>query len=144
VDHTTPDFWIEILEELLLLVDEVVCDPRAKAAAALRGIQDSRSAVLSVSGGYDVPLLGQRRDDAARGALVEEEPAGERTEAHRAVFGERFERVTLRHRNVVAADPIAIAKLVDTNQVRDGGLEGLGVSIQCGFRLCCRSHHSCQ
>jgi hypothetical protein len=46
------------------------------------------------------------------------------------MFDERFQGVALRHRDVVAADAIAVAKLIDADQIGDGGLELRGISIE--------------
>jgi hypothetical protein len=45
------------------------------------------------------------------------------------MLDQSLKRVALRHRNVVAANPVAISELVDTDQIRDGCLERLGVAI---------------
>ena len=46
------------------------------------------------------------------------------------MLDQRFERVTLRDRNVVTANPVAIAELVDTDQIRHRRLKGLSVAIE--------------
>ena len=83
---------------------------------------------------FDVALLHQGAHDAAGRALVEEQALGQRTEAQRAVLDQRLEGIALRHRDVVAADAIAIAELVDTHEICDGGLQGPGVAVEGGGR----------
>jgi len=129
-----PNPWIKILQELLLLIDKVVRDPHAEAPTLARGVQGSRPSVLRVSSLRHVAFLHQRRDDAARRALVEEQSIGECVKPHRAMIDQGFQRIALRDRDVVAADAVAITKLVDADKIRDCGLEGGGVSVERGVR----------
>jgi hypothetical protein len=142
--HTTPNVWIQILQELLLLIDQVVRDSRAETPAFSRSVQGSRPAVLRISPLHDIPLLHQRRHDAARGALVEEQSIGECAEAQRAVLDQGFQRIALRDRNIVAADAVAISKLVHAHKIRDGRLEGDGVPLEWRIRVFLSSlRHGC-
>ena len=92
-------------------------------------MQSCRTSVGDVWALLDVPLLHQGVHHTARRALVEEETLRQFAQADRSMLDQRFERMALRHRNVVAANPVAIAELVDTDQIRDRCLEGLGVAI---------------
>jgi hypothetical protein len=46
------------------------------------------------------------------------------------VLDQRLQCVALRNRDIVAADAIAIAELVDPDQVGHGRLKGLGVALK--------------
>src|SRR5690606_27761443 len=62
-------------------------------------------------------------DHAARGALVQVQVRGEVVEGERAALDQGFQRVALRDRDVVAADAVAVAELVDADQVGQRPLE---------------------
>ncbi len=78
----------------------------------------------------DISLTNEAADHAAGGALIEEQPLGQRAEADGTVLDERLERIALRHRDVVATDAVAIPKLIDTDEVRDGGVQSDRVAVE--------------
>ena len=75
------DVGIEILQQLFLLVDEIVRDARAEPLALPRGTQGCGATILGVRALLDVSLPNQGADDAAGGALVQEQPVRQRPEA---------------------------------------------------------------
>ena len=117
--HARTNVRIEILQQLFLLVDEIVCDARAEPLALPRGAQRCGATILGVRALFDVSLSNQGADDAAGGALVQEQPLRQRTQAHRPVLDDRLERVALRDRDVVAADAVAVPKLIDADEIGD-------------------------
>jgi len=50
------------------------------------------------------------------------------------VLDQRLERVALGDGDVVAADPVSIAKLIDPHQIGDCGLEIGSIAIESRFR----------
>ena len=129
-DHSVSNLGIEILQELLLLRDEIVGDARAESLALRVACRVVARPSLASARCSTYPFLTSVRDDAAGRALVEEQPLRERTEPHRAVLHERLERVALGDRDVVAADAIAVAELVDADQVGDGRVQRGGIAIE--------------
>ena len=122
--HARSNVRIEILQELFLLVDQIVCDARAEPLALPRGAQRRGATVFGIRALLDVSLPNQGADDAAGGALVQEQPLRQRTEAQRTVLDDRLERVALRHRDVVAADAVAVPKLIDADEIGDRLVQG--------------------
>ena len=62
------------------------------------------------------------------------------------VLDERLERVALRHRDVVAADTVAVAKLIDADKIGDRLVQGERVAVErrlLGIRRWCRARHCC-
>ena len=121
----------EILQQLLLLLDQIVGDARVQPAAARRGVElqwradpsplraARRSAFFtSVPTTRLVVLLSRNSRSASAPSRIG------------PVLDQRLERVALRDRDVVAADAIAVAELVDADQIGDGGLEGGGVAVK--------------
>ena len=86
--------------------------------------------ILGVRALLDVSLPNQGADDAAGGALVQEQPVRQRAEAHGTVLDDRLERVALRHRHVVAADAVAVAKLVDADKIGDRLVQAASVAVE--------------
>ena len=100
--------------------------PRVVACRAVARRSDSSRSLLHVT------LLHERSDDPAGGALVEEQPFGQRAQAHRPVLDERLEGVALRDGDIVAADAIAIAELIHAHEIGDGRLERDRVAVEGG------------
>ena len=73
-------------------------------------------------------------DHAAGRALVEVQLGRQLVEAARPAPEQRLQRVALGHRDVVAADPIAVAELVDAHQLGQGLVEGRRVRFEPGGR----------
>ena len=133
-NHAGPDVGIEVLKQQLLLVDEITGDAGAEAAALSGRAQSDRSTVLGVGALLDISFLHQRRHDATRRALVQEQSLRQAAEAQRTVLDQRLERIALSDRDVVAADPVSIAKLIDPHQIGDRGLQIRGIAIESRFR----------
>src|SRR5687767_11545889 len=114
-DNARSNVRVEILKQLLLLLDEIAGDPRAKLAALAGRAQRDRPAVLCVGALLDIPFLDQRRHDATRRALVQEQPLCQATQSQWTVLDQRLQRIALRDGDVVAADPIPVAKLIDAH-----------------------------
>jgi hypothetical protein len=129
-DHAGANIRIEVDEQLLLLIHEIVGDPRAQIPSGTGSVQRNSAPIRGVRMLLGVPLLHERANDAARRAFVQEEALGQVTEAQWAMVDEGLERVALRDRDVVAADAIPIAELVHANEVGDGRLQSFSVSLQ--------------
>jgi hypothetical protein len=82
-----------------------------------------------------VALSLQGGDHTARGALVQAEVGGEVAEARRTPPNESLDRVALGHRDIVAADAIPIAELVDPDELRKGIVEPLSLVPKGRFQL---------
>lgn len=134
VDDARADIGIEIDEELLLLLYEVRVDACAQVTSRARRAQRNGATVVRIISLLDIPLLDQSLDHPTRGALVQKQALSEVDQTHRSLLDECLERVTLGDRDVVTADLIAVAELVDANQLGNGGLEGLGVALKVGRR----------
>jgi hypothetical protein len=78
----------------------------------------------------DVTLSFQGGDDPAGRALVEVQLGGELAQRAGPAPDEGLERVALRHRDVVAADAVPIAELVDAHEIGERGMDGGGVGLQ--------------
>ena len=46
------------------------------------------------------------------------------------MLNQRLERVALRDRDVVTADLVAVAKLIDPNELRERELQALGITLE--------------
>ena len=134
VDNARPDVRIQIGQKCPLLVDQIVGDALAQVAASAGCTERGRATVAGIGVLFDVPLLDQGPHDSTGGALVQKQSRGQIVEAHRPVPDEHFQRVALGHRDVVAADPVAVAKLVDAHQIGDSGLERLRIALKGGWR----------
>jgi hypothetical protein len=121
---------IEILQELFLLVDQIVDDARAEPLSLPCGAQRCRATVFSIRTLLNVSLPNQGADDAAGRALVQEQAIRQRAEAQWTVLNDRLERVTLRDRDVVAADAVAVPKLIDADKIGDCLVQGEGVPVK--------------
>jgi hypothetical protein len=132
-DDSRPYGGFEILQELPLLVHQVGGDPRAQPLTPRRGADGHGPCVCGIRSLLDVTLLHQGGDDAAGRALVQEQAVGQSSQPERAVLHERLERVALRHRDVVTADLVSVAKLINPNELCQGKLQPLSVSLKiCG------------
>ena len=132
-DNAGPHRRFEILQQLPLLVHQVDVDSRAQPLPSRRGADGDGPGVCGVRPLLHVALLHQGGDDAAGRALVQEQPLGQGAQPQRAVLDQRLERVALRHRDVVTADLVAVAKLIDPNELRERKLQALGITLEvCG------------
>jgi hypothetical protein len=131
--HARSNVGIEIVQELLLLIDQIIRDPRAEPLTLPRGAQRCRATVPGIGALLDVFLPNQAANHATRGALVQEQALRQRAEAQRAVRDDRLERVALRHRYVVAADAVAVPKLIDADKIGNRLVQAAGVAVERGL-----------
>jgi hypothetical protein len=137
---------IEILQELFLLADQIVCDARTEPLALPSGAQRCGATVFGIRALLDVSLPNEGADDAAGRALIQEQPLRQRAEAQWTVLDDRLERVALRHRDVVAADAVAVPKLIDADEIGDRLVQGERVAVErClrGIGRECLAQHCC-
>src|SRR5438876_5201496 len=118
-----PDLFRKLGQDVLLLVHEVGEDPFDEALSGRGRGQQHSATIAGVRGPCDVALALERRHDAARGALVEAELGRQLVERGETAAQEDVERVALGDRHVVAADPIAVAELVDADEFSERVLE---------------------
>lgn len=130
LDDPGTNFRGQIPQQLLLLLDEIRRNPRTQSLPLARGVDEHRTPIGDVRALLDVPLSHQRVHHPAGRALVEKQAIRQGAQSHRAMLDQRLQRVALRDRDVMAADPVPIAELVDPDQVGDGGLKGLGVALK--------------
>ena len=138
---------IEIVQKLALLLDQILSDARVQPLPLPRDVQCGRASVAHIRALCDVPLSNQRADDPTGRAFVEEQAFCKRVEPHRSVQDKGLERVALRHRNVVAADAVAVTELIHANEIGHGLLQRDRVAIESRARrtACVRSsQHACQ
>jgi len=121
---------IEILQELFLLIDEIVCDARAEPLSLPCGGQRCGAPVFGIRALLNVSLPNQGADDPAGRALVQEKPLRQRAEPQWTELDDRLERVALRHRDVVAADTVAVPKLIDADKIGDRLVQGERVAVE--------------
>jgi len=114
-----PHLGVEIFEQLFLLRNEIVGDARTQPLPLPGRAQGRRAPIARVGLLLDVTFPDERGDDAAGGAFVEEQALRQGPQAHGPVRHERLERVALRDRHVVTADAVAIAELIDADEVGD-------------------------
>ena len=86
LDHARSNVGIEILQELFLLADQIIRDARAEPSALPCGAQGCRATIFGVRALLNISLSNQGADDAAGGALVQEQPLRQRTEAQGTVL----------------------------------------------------------
>lgn len=130
LDDPGTNLGSQIPQQLFLLFDEIGRNPRAQPLPLARGGDQHRASIGGIRSLLHVSLSHQRIHYAAGCALIEKQTLRQRAQSQRAVLDQRFQRVALRHGDVVAADPITIAELVNADQVGDGGLEGLGIALK--------------
>jgi hypothetical protein len=134
LNHTRSNLGIEVLEQLLLLINEIVSDTGAQVAALSGYAHRDRAAILRVGGLLGVPLLRQRADYTTRRALVQEQSICQRTQPQGSVLHQRLKRVALGDGDVVTADPVSIAKLIDPHQIGDCGVQIGSIAIESRVR----------
>jgi len=146
LDDACANVRLELLQELFLLVDQIGRDPRAEPLALPSGPQRGGATILGIRALFNVSLPNETADHAAGCALIQEQPLGQRAEALWTVLDERLEGVALRHGDVVAADAVAIAKLIDADQIGDRFVQRLRVTVEGrlhGMGRECRTSHCC-
>ena len=119
LDDARTNLRIEILQQLFLLLDQILGDPRAQPLSGARRVQRRRPSIRRVLARFHIALSNQRADDTAGGALVEEQPFGQSAEPHRPMLGQRLERITLGYRDVVTTNAIPVTKLINPDQISD-------------------------
>ena len=117
LNGSAPGRRCDIGNHLLLLLNQILANSFIERSAARRHSQADRTRILQICETLHIAFAQQRPDDPARGALVEEESVRKGVQSHRTRFNHRFECIALRHRDVVAADAITIAKLIGAHEV---------------------------
>ena len=102
-------------------------------AAGLGRLEEHGPAVLRMRQASHVPLALEGVHHPARRALVEIELRREVVQGHPAPPHQRLQGIALGDRDVVAADPVTVAELVDPHQLRQGVVQRLGVPLQDGI-----------
>src|SRR5580693_224208 len=128
-------FRFEIREQLGMARLDVLANAPVEGFAAGSEAQAKGAAVGGVLAAPDVALLLKGGGDAARGALVEPQLGRELVEHQRAAAVEDLEAIALAHRDVVAADPLAVAELRHPQQLLQRVVERSRIRGQLGGRI---------
>src|SRR5690242_689163 len=99
-------------------------------AAGGREIDQDGTTIARMRLPCDVTLALQRGHDATGRTLVQIQFRGELVERPWTSLDQRFKRVALGDGDVMAADPVSIPELIDTHQVRQGGVQSRGFFLR--------------
>src|SRR5207237_1406784 len=111
-------FFGKLREQALLLVDQVTADRLHETSPGDRRRQHHRPPIAGMGGTRDVALALEGGHDTAGRTLVEAQLGREVVQRDELPAQERVEGVALRGRDVVAADAVAVAELVDADEFR--------------------------
>jgi len=113
---------------------KVALDLRVELAPLLGRAQHDRAPVCGILDAAGVPLAHQGVHDPAGGALVEVKGGGQPAEAEGAGLDQVAQGVALSHRDVIEADPRAVAELVDPDELAEHLVQLPGVALEAGIR----------
>ena len=112
------------------LGDPVGSDPVVEPSASGRDVEEDGSGIAWVLRAPDIAFALEGCDDATRGALVEVQLRGKGVERGWPTSQESFQGIALGERDVVAANLVALAEEVGSDEVRERLVEGLDLPLK--------------
>lgn len=122
-----PGFSRELLDHYSLLGNKVASNFLVEFSPSVGGLDLHGATVFVILDAGHVPLALKRIDDSACGALIQEHFFSQGLKPHCPFLGQRFDRVALGDRDVVAADPVSVSELVDTDELIERLMQLLGI-----------------